>query len=328
MINQRKVFHHDGIEIIIRIDNQSEYSFFSKGATFLSWRLDDSVNIIVRYEDLSEIAKGGHYLGATIGPLANRVKLPSTNTKESQIALHGGEYGYHQVNFDLVETQILEHQAVLSFHQRITHPWFEGEADVTIRYLVEKNRVRMEHLVNPTKPMPINLTNHTYFNLSGDVHEGLNFHELYLPAKKMMSFDDDGIGKEFVPISTLMDFSRSANLFTKITQIALHEPKKQGLDHYYQSDNPQQELLRLFHTKSKRTLTVRSSYPGVMLYSLNFPNQQRIQGNQFLPKHSVLAIEPHLPIHDLNQLMVIPCENQHLLPYQHWIEYSLQEEKK
>ncbi|HZB26721.1 MAG TPA: aldose epimerase family protein, partial [Vicinamibacterales bacterium] len=166
--------------------------------------------------------------------------------------------------------------------------------------LTERNELVVEYHATSDKPTPVNLTQHSYFNLSGggDILD----HELTIHASRYTPVDATLIptGELASVEATPFDFRKPAKVGARID--AAHEQLKNGLgyDHNFVLDGKAGELraaARLVDGKSGRTLDVATSEPGMQFYSGNFLDGTLTgKGGQVYRRRAGLCLETqHFP---------------------------------
>jgi len=220
------------------------------------------------------------YFGATIGRVCNRIGQAkfSLNGKEYQLAknngdasLHGGFIGFDKFNW----SAFINGTKVIMTH--VSDDGFEGYpgtvlASVTFE-LTEDNEFKVSFAATTSKPTPINLTNHSYFNLAGHGagHRELYNHFVVLNADKYTVTDAASIptGELRNVSGTPFDLRVRQNLGSALVNL----PEIGFDDNYCVAKGTDQQLAfvaGLSHEPTGRTLEIYSDQVGVQLYTANF----------------------------------------------------------
>jgi aldose 1-epimerase len=186
--------------------------------------------------------------------------------------LHGGPRNFSTVVWSgKCETGNHANPSVeLTYLSKDGEEGYPGNLTVKVRYtLTENNELRIDYEAETDKPTVVNLTNHAYFNLAGG--GGALEHELWLAADRYTVFDDELIPTgEIAPVKgTGLDFTTPTRIGARIDQF---EPKPGGYDHNFVINRNGPGLMlaaRLTEPKSGRVMEVRTTEPGVQLYSAN-----------------------------------------------------------
>ncbi len=263
LINKRGVF----VEII------------SYGAIIKSMNLpqEDGVcgNIILGYDRLEEYVSDKNCLGATIGRYANRISNASFMMDGASYLLdkndglncnHGGFSGFHKKIFD---HKIEDEKLVLSVDSVDGEGGFPGNITLTVTYqLTDQNELFIGYHASTDRKTPVNITNHAYFNLSGD--ETIWDHQLKIESDRMLESNDN-----FIPTGTYIDIKNNPGFdfreFKTIREnMSLKKEKIEGYNSYFISKNKEKSLKRLAILKNdngNRSVEVFSTMPGIMIYT-------------------------------------------------------------
>src|SRR5262249_11023312 len=145
--------------------------------------------------------KGHPFFGSTVGRYANRIaggkftldgreyKLFVNNGPNS---LHGGKKGFDKVIWSAAPAPAKDGVAVkFTYHSPDGEAGYPGNLDVAVTYtLTEDNALRLDYEATTDKATPVNLTNHSYFNLAGQASGNVLGHELTLQADNYTPADD------------------------------------------------------------------------------------------------------------------------------------------
>jgi len=205
------------------------------------------------------------YLGALVGRYANRIAggrfplegvtyaLARNNAPNS---LHGGEYGFDKRVWDV---EPVEHGVRLSRVSGHGEEGFPGRLDVSATYtLDESGALRIAYEATTDAPTVVNLTNHSYFDLSGSGSAG--GHELRLAASRFTPVDAD-----LIPTGPLDDVTGTRFDFRESRKVGT------GYDHNFALDKgltpAPVEIAELHDPASGRVLTIATTEPGIQLYT-------------------------------------------------------------
>ena len=152
-------------------------------------------DIVLGYSDLTGYinSHGGPFFGAFIGRFANRIggasfklndKTYKLDVNDGKNMLHGGFRGYDKMLFDAEEIETADAMGVrFTRTSRNGEQGFPGNLLIEVTYLLnKKNEILMEYKAWTDRDTPVNFTNHTYFNLTGNSHNKIFDHELMLNA--------------------------------------------------------------------------------------------------------------------------------------------------
>ncbi len=223
----------------------------------------------------------GNY-GALIGRYGNRIKggsftldgetyqLPQNNDEH---CLHGGPEGFH--NQVWTPEQIDKQTLKLTYLSKDGEAGFPGNLNVTVIYkLTDDNALDIQYEATTDKPTVVNLTNHSYFNLSGDLSTQILDHYIYINADTFTMVDETLIPQKLVPVdSTPMDLRQpvlvKANINDDYEQIVIGK----GFDHNWVLNTKgdlSQLAAKVYHDGSGIVMDVYTTEPGIQLYSGNF----------------------------------------------------------
>lgn len=270
-------------------NNGMKISFTDFGANIVSIIVPDREgnfeDVALGYKNISGYEDNKPGFGSLIGRCANRIggakfelngKQYTLEKNEGENNLHGGKPAYNKVMY---ETEVYEEEDMISLEFSRLSPHMEqgfpGNFDITVTYsLTENNELIIEYHGVSDKDTVVNLTNHSYFNLSGHNSGSILDHKVWIKSDQFTPTTDDLIPTgEFRDLaSTPMDFRTLKRIGDNIDDD--YEPLKQagGYDHNYVLDIRHDEATKvaeLVDEKSGRVMEVFTDCPGMQFYTSN-----------------------------------------------------------
>lgn len=240
-------------------------------------------DVVLGYDSFESYFGDGPLMGKTPGRYANRIAKGkfTLDGKEYQLPInsapnhaHGGEKGFTNL---IWQGRVEGNRVLFSLVSPDGDQGYPGELSVEVAYSWDNDyKLTIEYLANSTAPTIINLTNHAYFNLSGESSGSVLNQILQLNAERYLPTDDVQIPTgEYASVEgTPMDFRTPKRLGDEIN--ADFEPLKigKGYDHCWVVDGYiKGEIKRvgtLYDQESGRKLTIFSTQPGVQVYTGNY----------------------------------------------------------
>ena len=240
-------------------------------------------DVIIGYNSAQEYADGTSYHGGTIGRFGNRIADGkfTLNGKEYRLALnylgvnslHGGNVGYNKRFWEIIEMQDSDEPSVSLFYTDLDGTEnYPGTVDVTVKFtLTSDNEFKIEYFAKTDKDTIINLTNHSYFNLSGS--KGISEHLLKINAEYFMPTD-----KYFIPTGelasvygTVLDFTEFRRLGDGLEKEYKELEYQGGYDHCFILKDPfkLREVAIAKDPASGRVMRVYTDMPAMQLYTGN-----------------------------------------------------------
>ncbi len=238
-----------------------------------------STNVVLSTDSLEKFESGFGGAAAVIGRVANRIagakfdlegttyQLAANNGKNS---IHGGRKGFAQSVWAVGETSEgdTESSVTLTYLSKDGEEGFPGNLTTTVTYtLTDANELRVEYRAETDRATIVNLTNHAYFNLAGG-GDCLD-HRLWIAAESYTPTDAELIPTgEILPVDgTPLDFSEPTRIGDRIDAVA----STGGYDHNYVlgGGGEMKTAARLEDPSSGRVMEVRTTQPGVQLYTGN-----------------------------------------------------------
>ena len=294
----------------------SEVTILNYGAKIVSIMIPDKdgkmTDVVTGHASISDyLSSEEPYFGAICGRYGNRIakgrftidgilydKLAINNGPNS---LHGGIKGFNAVVWDMKQ---IDNQSVeLKYSSADGEEGFPGKLDITITYrLTDDNEVIISYNAVTDKATVLNLTNHSYFNLSGAGDPYIGDHLLTINADYYLPTDDTAIpyGPKEKVEGTPMDFRTPQEVGERINDDFEQLIFGKGYDHTYILNKEGGELSFCARCVSPKTGIVMETFttePGVQLYTGNWMtgNFEGKKGQSY-PMRAALCLETqHFP---------------------------------
>lgn len=263
-------------------------------------------DVVQGFDDVAEYFPENHLsdFGAVIGRYANRLaggritvdgieyRLPQNNGPN---CLHGGPNGWQYAVYDVVDASRCRLE--LSLLSPDGDNGFPGNVSVTVVYTLDnENRLRIDYRATTDRATVLNMTNHTYWNLNGDLGSSALNHLLRLDADRYLPVDEVLIPTGgYEPVAnTPMDFRELKPIGRDIEVDSEQLRIGSGYDHCWVLSVPR-DLLRpaacLSSPASGIFLEVFTDAPGVQLYTGNFLDGVVGKGGVAYPRRSAVCLE-------------------------------------
>jgi len=295
----------DGINIdqfLLKNQNGMEISAINYGGIITSLKAKDRngnyKDIVLGFNNLSEYEGDSPYFGAIIGRYGNRIAKGkfTLNGENYTLAvnngenhLHGGLRGFDKVVWDTKEV-VNDSTAslVLSYMSKDMEEGYPGNLEVKVIYTLDNNdelSVKYEAISNKTTI--INLTQHSYFNLSANFNKNILDHEILINADSFLPVNSTLIptGEIRNVRGTPFDFRKPKKVDEEINAINKQLEFGIGYDHCWVLNNQDKGLrfvASAYESGTGRLLEIFSDQPGIQFYSGNFLDgtlKSKIGGN-------------------------------------------------
>ena len=284
MITVREIVVNGITLSVAKIVNSSGASveLLNLGATVKSLFVPDRNgmlrNVVLGYDETERYLANTHYYGSTIGRYANRIsdssfslngkayRLQSNDTPNSN---HGGNDGFHTRIFDIA--RIAEENGTVTMRYRSPdgEAGFPGQVELNVAYSwSDDNELAIRYTAEVSgRSTPLNITNHSYFNLSGDCTSDATQAELTLHGESILETTD-----RFIPTGRIIDIRRTPFDFTSPHKIAdrigrLGNRPLKGYNDYYITGGRSSPAAKLYDRRSGIAMRMYTDYPGVLFYS-------------------------------------------------------------
>lgn len=288
----------------------TEVKITNYGGIVTSWTVPDKAgnrsSIVVGFDSLSGYLAKPPYFGALIGRYGNRIAkgkftLNGTTytlaTNNGANHLHGGNKGFDKVVWDASIPDSSKPSLQLTYVSKDGEEGYPGNLTVTVHYtLTDDDELKIEYDATTDKATPVNLTNHSYFNLTGTTANTILDHTLQIDADNYTPVDTTLIPTgEIKPVKgTPFDFTKAEKIGARIDSV------KGGYDHNFvlnKKGTSLEKVATLEEAASGRKLEVWTTEPGLQFYSGNFLDGQFTDASgKPIILHSALCLETqHFP---------------------------------
>ena len=265
-----------------------EVGVIDLGATIVSFTAPDRdgqfADIVLGFDNPQQYITDSPYFGAVVGRYGNRIgngrfeldgETRTLAKNDGNNHLHGGDVGFDKrlwtvlrANPNSIELQLVSPDG---------DEGYPGELVVRVTYtLDDNNRLTVGYCATTDKPTVVNLTQHSYFNLSGHSAGSAMDHQLTINAERYTEVDSELIPTGLLPsvIGTPFDFRHPVAVGARIDENYPQLVTGGGYDHNWvltknacAADEP---AVVVRDPKTGRTLTIYTEEPGVQFYAANF----------------------------------------------------------
>ncbi|NKE04791.1 aldose epimerase family protein [Mesobacillus selenatarsenatis] len=236
-------------------------------------------NVVLGHDTLDEYVNDPYFLGAVVGRVAGRLKAGSFELdgknftlvqNDNSNHLHGGLKGFDKVVWD---AKVIDDGVLFSYLSKDGEEGYPGNLYIEVTYrLNNDNELSIQYRSQTDQKTLLTVTNHSYFNLSGNLKRDVLDHSLKLKSSRFLELD-----KEFLPTGRMLDVKDTPFDFTKgsivKTGAESNHPQNvlvgNGYDHPFILDDNRDNEIVLKDPDSGRTLTVETDEPAVVVYSGN-----------------------------------------------------------
>lgn len=246
-------------------------------------------DVVLGFDSLQRYLKGNPFFGALVGRYGNRIAKGKFILDGHEYALaqnnnsnhlHGGLVGFDKVYWNIELATAGEGPALkLSYQSKDMEEGYPGNLSVDVTYtLSNDDEVKIDYRATTDKKTIINLTNHTYFNLTGGARRDILEHQAMINADKFVP-----VNNELIPIGGLMnvegtpfDFRTPTAVGSRINADDPQVKNGMGYDHCWVISSAPSDSLRMaasvYEPRSGRYMQLYTTEPGVQFYTGNFLN--------------------------------------------------------
>ncbi|ALM94735.1 aldose epimerase family protein [Fusobacterium polymorphum] len=265
--------------------------FLNLGAIIKKIEFKDK-NIVLGYEDIEKYRENPAYLGAVIGRTAGRIKdgLLKLDNTEYQLdknnngnTLHGGK---NSISHRFLNVQNIENGLCFSIKSSDLDNGYPANVEIKVSYILSKNELLIKYFATTDNLTYLNLTNHSYFNLSGNPDNTIYEDILKIDSDYLIGINENSIPCETINLdNSIFNFKEAK----KLEEFFKADDKQKtiannGIDHPY-IFNEKIGKLEIKNIKSGIKMSVETNNPAVVIYTANY-----LQDIGF-KKHSAICFE-------------------------------------
>ena len=290
-------------------------SVLNYGATIQSLIITDKngvkKDVVLGFDNLPQYENDQDrtYFGAVCGRVANRIangqfwiegEKYTLAQNNGPHCLHGGVDGFDKKFFDLTDAE--EDYMTFSTFSMSGEENFPGNLSLSVKYTFRNGLLMIEYLATTTATCPVNLSNHSYFNLDGK--GDILGHKLQLNSSFYLPVDNNTLatGIPTAVDGTEFDFRQEKLMGPAILSWAEKQPSAKGIDHHFFCDSAISEYRKfgtLTASDDSLKMDIFTNQCGAQIYTGNWitgmPAKDRTVGN-----YAGVAIETQLPPNNLN----------------------------
>ncbi len=290
-------------------------------------------DVVLGFDGLAPYESQHHYIGAIVGRFAGRIANGrfSLHGRDVILArnhgahhLHGGTRGFDKALWK-ADLAAEPGGLTLSYHSPAAEEGYPGNLEASVTYTLTDDELRVAYAARTDATTVVNLTQHSYFNLSGEPDSDIRGHRLQVRADDILELDESKVPTGiYLPVQdTPFDFRAASPIGEGLDQSHEQLHIGRGYDHYWvlpdEEDNTLVHALSLEHERSGRRLEVLTTEPGVQIYTGNYLNGTVIgKGNHASLPHAGICFEtqnfPDAPNHsEFPRTTLEPGESYHTL---------------
>ena len=248
-------------------------------------------NIVLGYDNLEEYIENPAYLGAIIGRTAGRIKngILNIDGKEYNLSinnstntLHGGK---NSISHRFWNIEKLNNKIICTIKSPNLENGYPGNIDIKIEYILSENELEIKYYADTDRKTYLNLTNHSYFNLSGDYTNTIYEDILLINSDYFLGINENSIPTNLISLdNSIFNF----RVPKKIKDFFSGDDEQKdlannGIEHPYILNNKNAVTIKNENTGIK--ISVETDNPAVVIYTANYLNEIGFK------KHSAICFE-------------------------------------
>jgi aldose 1-epimerase len=245
-------------------------------------------NVALGFKDYRDYEANPPFLGALIGRVAGRIQGSSfelngesypLEANDGENHLHGGSEGFHQIIWDVTPFKTEGTVGLTLTHKSAAgEGGYPGNVEVKVTYtLNNENQLSLFYEATSDQTTPLTLTNHCYFNLSGDLKSTVQDHHVTIDSHQFVELDEELIPTGAKPqvVGTTFDFRQGRRLGDGFNdKFQQNQIAGNGYDHYFIFDDKMEQQAVVREPNSGRVMSVKTNQPGMVMYTGNSLDDQ------------------------------------------------------
>mgnify|MGYP002620332569 CR=1 FL=1 len=290
-------------------NNGMEACVTNYGARLVSWMVPDRQgnleDVVLGFDNIDDYHQLKNNFGSIVGRYIGRIKDARFELDGTTFTLqssnggnisHGGYPGFADKVWDMVAAT--DSTLRLRYVSPDNENGFPGTLTVFVTYhLTHSHALRVEYEATTDKPTVLNLSNHTFFNISGNAAATVLPQRLFIDSKRIATYDKDkNVDGQFMKVKgTPFDFTDMKAIGQDIAASHGQLTITKGYDHAFamrHAGSMKKPAVQLYDEQSGRMLSVYTDQPAVQVYTANSLNGSLV-GKQGIPyqKHSAICLE-------------------------------------
>ncbi len=313
--NVKKIstYLHNDINIIDIKFIDLEVKLSTLGASIIDIKYIDLNNnkesIVAHPVEIDDFINNPSYYGKTCGQSCGRIDkgiiniLDNTyqldNNWNNLANLHGGLNGISDRLFTLAEVLEEADKVRILMTLQINDHFIPG-IHLQVEYVITNSEIKIRYNAISNKTTFCNITNHTYFNLTGNCKDNALNHFVYLNSNKYIKLNQNMIPNEICDINKTFDFTKDKQLKEDLYSDELQNHLSLGYDHYFILNNDSNKKASIYDEISKRKLELYTTYPGLVMYSCCYGSDYICCNKNKINQYDAICLEAQCIPYNVN----------------------------
>lgn len=267
-------------------------------------------NVVLAYKDVQAYRENPSCFGAMIGRTAGRIGGAEFSLNGEKYilhknnngnCLHGGNDSFNKKIWRVEPIEATDYVGLkLSYTSKDLENGYPGNLELEVYYtLNNENELKIHYNGRSDKDTIVNMTNHSYFNLSGNAKRNILDEELIINADYIGEVDEYLIpsGKQIDVKGTPFDFNDVKTIGKDISEENIQLKYGSGYDHPWVLNKKKDTDVTLYDKESGRALDIKTNQKAVVCYSMNFSDDLIMECGRVGQKHDAICFEAQgLPV--------------------------------